>query len=184
MTKEKIYAISDRSMPAALQSLLEYKQLTSEERFNFAARLKYVEEITKKIEEWRTGQEADLRAFVDRIELDLYINVGAPSSSEGMSSWLVHSSWTHGVSGLGMRQAISNQLVAEINRPQVPLDGSIGEWANWLKHQNAGLRTALTNFYEAAGLEKALANLLVVDILLASLLSGMCRLRASPSANL
>ncbi len=184
MTREKIYTIEDRSVPAALQSLLEYKQLTPEERFNFAARLKYVEEITRKIEEWSTGEETDLRAFVDRIELDLYINVGAPSSSESMSSWLVHSSWTHGVSGLGMRQTISNQLVAEIDRPQVPLDGSIGEWANWLRHQNSGLRMALMNFYEAASLEKALASLLVLDILVTNLLSGICRLRANPSAKL
>ena len=72
--------------------------MNNEQRRNFAARMYYIAEIPHKLNEWTNSEEIDLFTFLNRLELDLYINVGICSrdAAKNVSSWVVHCSWIDG----------------------------------------------------------------------------------------
>jgi hypothetical protein len=185
MTRSRIYEIEDRPIPAALSSLVEFKSLNDEQRLDFIARLKYIEETTKKIDEWVSGAETDLRAFLDRVELDLYLNQGAPRPDDSpISSWLVHTSWTFDTAGQKMYRTLPTVVAHELDRPQPGLGAEVGAWNVWLAKQNAALRMAVSGFYDATDISGVIAHLIAVDVLLVNILAGVSKLRLHPGLNL
>ena len=181
MSDVKVYEVQQRPIPAILQSLPEFKDLSDAELFNFGARLRYIEEITLKIDEWTSGEERDLRAFIDRIELDIYINqsAGLSQDSEQVSIWLVHSSWAVNISGKTMSEVLSGEVSAALDRAPPELKVPLLKWSEWLQRQNNGLKAALSGFYGASTVNAALGNLIAVDVILAHLTAAVVKLRLS-----
>lgn len=179
MNQERIYRTKDRSLPSAIASSEEFVDLTEKQQFNYRARLRHVEEITLKIEEWLTGAETDFFAFLDSIELDLYINQGAPvgGGEDHVSAWLLHTSWTFETSVARMSRFISPALREQLELPQPGLDAAIDQFGAWIRNQNQALTAALDSFFAASSFDEAMANQLAVDTLLVNLLAGVTRAR-------
>jgi len=185
MNRPRVYEIEEHPVPEPLGALAEFKSLTDEQRVDFLARLRYIEEITRKIDEWVSGAETDMRAFLDRVELDLYLNQGVPSSGDSpISSWLVHTSWTFDTTAQRMYKTLLPEVIAELDRPQPRLGAEVGSWNVWVAKQNAGLRLALTAFYDATDITDVIAHLVALDVLLANILAGVSKMRLHPSLNL
>jgi hypothetical protein len=179
MSPERIYRTKDRPLPSPIASSEEFTDLTEKQRFNYQARLRHVEEITLRIEEWLTGAETDFFAFLDSIELDLYINQGAPvgSGEDHVSAWLFHTSWTFETSVEKMSRFISPKLREQIELPQPGLDAAIDQFRAWIRDQNQALTSVLDSFFAASSFDEAMANQIAVDTLLVNLLAGVTRAR-------
>lgn len=176
--QERIYRSQERELPEALASCDEFAELNEAQRFNYRARLRYIEEITLKIDEWVKGGETDFFAFLDSVELDLYINQGAPGDpATHVSAWLVHTSWSFETSAAQMSRFVSSELRAQIELAQPRLDASIEEFRVWMKDQNEALRGALNGLFKAASFHEAMANQFAIDALLLNLLSGVAKAR-------
>jgi hypothetical protein len=179
--EENIYLAKDRPLPQALLAVIEFNELSEAQRKNFAARLRYIEEITLEISDWldHRENEVDLRTFFDQIELLLYATIGSPAgeSKERVSAYLVHSSWTFDTSAREMVRAISGMVTSAINAPPPRIDDDESTFMQWMECQNKALAEALNGFYEGADIHQAMAGLLAVDALLTSLLAGAIRFR-------
>jgi hypothetical protein len=178
MPHERIYRPQERDLPEALVSSEEFANLNEVQRFNYRARLRYIEEITLKIDEWVKGDETDFFAFLDSVELDLYINQGAPADpASHVSEWLVHTSWLFETSVAQMSRYISPECRVQIELAQPRLDVSVEQFRLWMNDQNQALKASLEGFFKAASFHEAIANQLAIDALLLNLLSGVAKAR-------
>lgn len=177
-SQERIYRSQERELPEALVSCDEFAELNETQRRNYRARLRYIEEITLKIDEWVNGRETDFFAFLDSIELDLYINQGAPADpANHVSAWLVHTSWSFETSAAQMSRFLSPDLRAQIEMAQPHLDAHIEQFRAWMKGQNEALKVTLDGLFRAASFHDAMANQLAIDVLLLNVLSGVAKAR-------
>lgn len=179
MNEERIFHTKGRELPQVIVSCDEYLQLSQSQQHNYRARLRYVEEITLKIEEWVSGRETDFFAFLDSVELDLYINQGAPigNGEDHVSAWLFHTSWTFETSVQQMSRLISLKLRERIEAPQPGLDATVDQFRAWIDGQNLGLVESLDSFFNSKSFDEALANQIAMDVLLLNILAGTCKAR-------
>jgi hypothetical protein len=179
MAQERIYRTEERPLPPSIVSCDEFENLSEKQRFNYRARLRYVEEITLKIDEWLAGKETDFFSFLDTVELDLYINQGAPvgNGEDHVSAWLIHTSWTFETSVAKMLRSLQSSVRERIDAPPPGLDAPIDQFRSWIQGQNEALTTALNSYFGAESFDQAMANQLAIDALLLNVLSGVCKAR-------
>jgi hypothetical protein len=177
-SRERIYRAQEREFPRVLVRCDEFVRLNEAQRFNYRARLRYIEEITLKVEEWVNGGEPDFFAFLDSVELDLYINQGCPADpATHVSAWLIHTSWGFETSVLQMSRFLSTERCAQIESPQPKLGASVEEFRAWMQDQNQGLKESLNGFFGAVSFHEAMASQFAIDALLLNLLSGVAKAR-------
>lgn len=169
------------SLPAALVASDEFRHLADHQKRNFSARLNYIAEVVEKIGAWLEGRQEPLRDFLDDLELDLLVNIGAPTDGNAQSSWLVHSSWTFGSSASLLREQLGSNATSLLDQTVPSSCCSPDELCVWLARRAAGLKSFLENFFAAPSYVKAIAVLLAIDILLVQLLLGTTRARLNAS---
>lgn len=167
----------DNSLPATLVASNEFRDLTDHQKRNFSARLNYIVEVAEKIGAWIERREEPLRDFLDDLELDLWVNIGAPTDENTESSWLIHSSWTFGSSAALLREQLDPNATSLLDGAVPAGDCSPEELCGWLARCGAGLKSLLENFFTAPSYVKAIALLLAIDILLVQSLLGTTRAR-------
>jgi hypothetical protein len=181
MGKNIVFEVPRYSLPEALINSAEYKSLNETQKNNYAGRLNFVEQITLEADEWVSGNEVDLYAFLDRIELHLSINLGSPVDPQThVSSWLIHTSWTFETSAKKMRNTLPSKLIDVLDYPQPSLECELAEFNLWLGRQNAALKSAIEKFYAADTFDCAMSFQIALDILLINLLSGITKMRINP----
>ncbi|HEV2189250.1 MAG TPA: hypothetical protein VGR70_18720 [Stellaceae bacterium] len=173
-----VFEIPERRLPKILEMSDRYQDANELQKKNLKGRFQFIEQITLEIAEWLDRTETDFDAFLDRIELHLAINQGAPLDAEGsVSAWLIHTSWTFETSPRKMRQELSHDLASELNRSPPSIDDNLARFNLWLNQQNSALIAALADFRASKTIDAALANLIAIDALLLNLLTGATRAR-------
>lgn len=181
MAETKVYPIPERSLPAVLEDSSLFSDMNDAQQRSYKGRLRLIEQIVLEIDEWLDGKERDFQAFLDRIELHLAINQGAPTDAETRtSSWLIHSSWGFESTARKMRQELDAELVIELDRASPSLDVDLARFEIWLAQQNSGLRKAVAGFYGAQKFDAALAYQIAIDLLVINLLVGTVKARINP----
>jgi hypothetical protein len=178
----RIYRASDRELPTALRESEDFRELNEKQARRYLERVRYIEEIVLKIQEWLSGRELDFRAFLDRIELDVAINQAAPPDNpdSSVSAWLFHSSWTFGTTPSQLRAQLSPSVLLKADLPPPTSDCSMTEFHTWMQSQSTGMAEALDGFFGAASFSVAIAYQIAMDVFLASIVVGVYRVRLNP----
>ena len=173
-----VFEIPERHLPKILEMSDRYQDANELQKKNLRGRFQFIEQITLEIAEWLGRTETDFDAFLDRIELHLAINQGAPSDAESsVSAWLIHTSWTFETSSHKMRQELRDDLANELDRSPPSIDVNLVRFDQWLNRQNSALISALADFRASKTIDAALANFIAIDVLLLNLLTGATRAR-------
>lgn len=183
MNKVVVIRIRDRPLPDAIASSDDFLRLDEPQQKAFAARLRYIEEIPVKLDDWIgcSVTPDNIKSFIDRIELDLMINLGTPGAAEKcVSPWLLHSSWTFDTSSRAMRRALGDAFLAELALPLPGLFCSLIEFGEWLSRLRANLMRSLDAFYDSKSFDSAMAHLIAVDVSLSQMYSGFIAQRLNP----
>lgn len=171
----------ERPLPEVLLGSENYRQLSPEQANNLRGRLKYIEEIAKKIDEWVFDPQADFGEYLDDIELDLAVNQGAPRGDTVVSAWLVHTSWSFGTSPHQLRGLLSpktlSALDSDIPRSTCSAEALVG----WIGEQSGVIKEVLDQFYGATSYAQVIAQLTSLDVLVAKLLLATYRARLNAS---
>lgn len=168
-----------KAVPSVLASSNEFEQLNSKQVTNFSARLAYVEELIENIRTFLSAGEGrePLCDFLDTLELDASsANVFSTNRDEHQSNYLIHSSWTFECSPEELAKEVGPELLA-VRTTHDLVQANRGEIESWLAELSNGLALSIGRFYAASSFCGAIANLLLIDALMADLLSGLIRLR-------
>ena len=181
---KKIKTAGALVFPKALTDSSEFRALNANQASSLQARFRHIDEIVSNIENWVEGKNRDdtFRSFLDDLELDLSAVQGWPADQEKeQSSWLIHSSWTFEASAAEMRRSIPQQVIDALDCQTPRVAATRDEVQAWLRNQVLSLRLAVEQIYAASSFAAAVAALIVVDILLASMLVGVYKTRLNPS---
>ena len=185
MTKETIvFEVKERELPKALGQSLDFKNLNVKQTQNFRNRLRYIEEVTLKIDEGLSSVSTldEHRSFIDRLELDLSINLSIGRNPEDeVSYWLVHSTWTSEVTASEMKKALGRDILGLLAQSIPDVDLGVSKFRATLTTWNAGLKIIIDKFYLATTLAEALALYIAIDVMLANALTTIFRVRLSES---
>jgi hypothetical protein len=170
---------TERDLPLALQQSDDFKDLTTAEAKGFQTRLRFIEECLQEMELWLSGAETggrSLRDLINDVELDLSVCQSVPAKGQGVSSWLVHTSWTFETSN-PLNQELSLDLRKGIDQDSPHVGSDEEALRQWLEEECATLRAALDGFYAASTASRAVAHLVAMNSIVAALLFGFYRAR-------
>jgi hypothetical protein len=179
----KVSFLPDRRLPSALLDANEFRELTEYQRQAFNSRLRYIEEISVRIFEWPHSPESGGKEMLGGLELDVLINVGISEGHDNdrvISSWLIHHSWTIGISPGSLHRCLSEDLLNAFDISVPALTSNILVLQEWFIKQAEALRLLLTAFYEAKTFTQVMASYVAIDIVLAQLLAVCYRGRLNP----
>lgn len=170
-----------RKLPsAASECLANYSQVQIE---NFRSRLRYIEEVTIKVDEWLDsdwlGQD---REFINRIELDLLINIGAAGSEREISAWQVHTTWAPHIDAADLRATLELRELVPGGIPEPLADRTV--FLDWLRWSSQKVKALLVQAFASSSDREFIACLLMLDVWLAHLYSGVVMRRLSSDADL
>ena len=172
------------NIPPVLTELDDFHELTEKQKFNFMARLRYIEEIALNIQDWiRSGDQREaIDSFLDDLELDVGVNHGQEmgSSDQYVSVWMVHTTWLQDYDRNELRAALPSELKIACNRQGPDADADTDEIVSWLSQSADDLSLALTQFEKASTPQSLLAVLTGINILMARLTTDLYRWRLRP----
>src|SRR6185437_8012984 len=96
MKKEIVIRVPPHELPRSIVESDEYKELSVDARDAFLGHIRYVQELPFKLDEWLSGggSASELESLVNRVDLDVMINLAAPRTpKDGVSPWLLRTSW-------------------------------------------------------------------------------------------
>lgn len=167
-------------LPATVHSSNDFKALDERAQQAFITRLKHIAEIGEKIAELNSDSyesEALLYQLED-IELDCFATMSLHSEHKGyVSPWLLHSSWTFECTSKGLFQSIDSVTLAALKEPGVALEVSTGEFVSWVKVRGELIQTQLRALMNASGFCSAVAAMICIDAILASLIFELTKTR-------
>lgn len=171
----------DRKLPEAITASKEFSELTTRQRKGFEANLVYIGRIVNDIDEWLAHDRPELtpKHFFDELELDVLTVQSLPDTDKGISTWLIHSTWTQDVTGQSLGHQLSSEIMMRINSPPPPIEADHQAYKEWVQGQGKALKHCLNIFYSGANFNSALAHLIASDAILANLLTGLTRFRLS-----
>ena len=172
----KIIKFKRRQLPKAIAQCRWFSELSVAEKSSFEYRLNYIEEISYKIDEWKIETQNDLLSFLNRIELDLYVNLGSPADgiSSEISAWIIHTSW---IDEYNISAIVASELANYSDLAEPKLTWTIFDFHVWFGKKNIILKKSIDLFYESKTIEAGLAFIYIVDLTIITLLFGTMMLR-------
>lgn len=168
-------------IPEVLKNFVEYEGLNEIQKQNFISRLKYINKITIKIDDF-TGvdvysRKEKLHFFLDDLELDLFSNLSHGNVERMLSPWCLHSSWAAEIGQFDIpkfvdRSPLDNVFIMRVDSKSKPM--AIDEW---MKVCSNALKFYLDAYRNALNIESVLANLIALDACLSEMLSVTIALR-------
>jgi len=175
----KIYAVPERQLPSALTASTVFRDLSADQVKGLRSRLRYIEQLTAKLDEGAPRNRDDALEYLDDLELDVVIAQAGPMKDveQTVSAWLIHTSWTVGTSPSQLLSHLPRTVVALLDRDSPGSRCSLEQLETWLHDCSEGLKHALASFYSAQDFPGAIAPLLAVDVVLALLHVALLRSR-------
>lgn len=174
-------SMMDRKLPEAITASKDFSELTARQRKGFEANLAYIDRIVNDIDEWLAQDRPELtpKHFFDELELDVLTVQSLPDTDKGISTWLIHSTWTQEVTGQALGHQLSSEIMMTINLPPPQIEADHRDYKQWLQGQGKALKLCLNIFYSGLNFNSALAHLIASDAILANILTGLTRFRLS-----
>lgn len=128
-----------------------------------------------------SGKLQGLRAPLDvhqlaDIELDAWVNIGAPEDGEEVSSWLIHTSWVAECDAAKRLSAfLEADLAARVSSGAAGTEGK--ELSEWLPEQAPYLAAAASAALSARDVCDLAAHVMAINVLLAEMLFVITRAR-------
>ena len=171
----------DRKLPEAITASKDFSELTARQKKGFEANLVYIDRIVSDIYEWLAHDRPELtpKHFFDELELDVLTVLSLPDTDKGISTWLIHSTWTKDVPGQSLGYQLSSEIMLAINSPPPQIEADHQDYKEWLQGQGKALKLCLNMFYSGVNFKSAIAHLIAADAILANILTGLTRFRLS-----
>ena len=166
-------------LPPSLVKSDNFRQLSSNQAENFDKRIAVIEELTQSIKRYleRRGDEETLVEFIDELELDVAAYQGLEPTSDNVTPWLTHSSWSFDTTPQKMRATITETLFGLLDTAGPTLEATARDIEAWLGRIAEGLRRSVESLTAAKSYDAAMAHLYCIDILFSHLLAGLYKTR-------
>lgn len=175
---EQIIRVVEHPLPVALVESPEYRQLSSEAQRALLQHVRYLQELPYKLREWldTAFRAEELEPFVERLDLDLMINLGVTEGAqERLSPWIIQVSWvTH---ARALTSFLERAHLAGLNEPVPDIGAELGIVENWVRTQETTLQGLLDSFFNCTSFDAAVAHLIAIYTCLAGLKFGLSRVR-------
>ena len=175
---DRVIKVVKHPLPRQLTESALYMALSTDAQRALLEHIRYVQEIPEKIDEWLSNGSLpdELEPLVERLDLDLMINLGPPSSmSEGFSPWIVQVSWvTH---NRPLTSYLRGIFISGLNQ-EIPIIGAgMPAIRAWIESAQATLQGLLDDFFQCSTYDHAVAHLVAIHTSLAGLKLGLSRIR-------
>lgn len=172
----KIYRSRFDYLPEIIQGKSGEIVLSSDELLGLHNRLKFVEQLADELAEWRyiVGMNDDVKSFIDRIELHSGLCLALPNDAKSYSWWVAHNGWRPLKAG-----SISDASRCEIFlKAEVPsLWRERDKFGAWIAMASESIFFALDEFYHASEFAKVWTQIVLINSVVALILSGISRQR-------
>jgi hypothetical protein len=168
--------------PSSLSDIDSFAALSKDERSSFLGRIRFIGEITGRIDEFFSDESKncdveELRDLVDNLELDLMACLSIEERNRKFSPWIVHSSWTFDVTVLAMRRSIAPEHLNVLQANCPTSDAPSAEVLQWISQMSRTVRELRSVFLKSDSRESVMGSLVALDIALANFLLGITRQR-------
>lgn len=160
----------DGVIPIELLESEDYKALSTKEKENFSARLRYCDEIVEKACLAVTVSDSDLLEAIDDIELDALSILSLGDVQTKVSPYRIHSSWTFECDRQAMVQYVVPDAAQFLGSGSSALMASSKNAKEWLLKWCHVLRLSLSKFGTSSSFTEAVTHLIVIDALVSSYL--------------
>jgi hypothetical protein len=169
-------------IPAALEQSEEYQALSEEQKRYFLQRLDGIQEIGCDLaNEASLNSATDFYDFASDLELDVVLRQELSLAEHGsLSRWLIHHSWTFLTSPREMADQLPGDLLALSDLTEPKLGTPTEAQAAWLRACGIAITRLVEEFSSSATFSRALAVLILLDIVMAKLLVACFKLRLNP----
>lgn len=149
--------------------------LSDQQRQSLVERFKNLLELCDLVDSLDAA--ADIPALLDEIELDAWVNIGAPEESgeENLSSWLVHVSWGAECAQESLEHRLGKDLLTRLGK--VSAADSPGSLLKWIAEQSKFIRATVAASIESADICGFVAAYIALDVLVLDLVSTLSRAR-------
>jgi|HubBroStandDraft_4_1064222.scaffolds.fasta_scaffold179895_1 hypothetical protein len=175
---------AENILPSALTQSGDFEALSPEQRRGFMGRLLDAHELVDASLHGSKVAGEVLRQTLLDLELDAmtFIGVGDPPE-KAVSAWTVHSSWTFECSDCRLGDYVDPTVFVAAEALQVTLDASQAQVSEWLRQWAAALQATFAKLSGAKLFCEAIAQLIAIDMLVASLLMKISLLHISGYLN-
>lgn len=165
-------------LPATLLASDDYVALNDEQRRNFAARLRYCEEIAEKANDAASAPDNDLFDAIDDIELDALSIMSLSSDVHAsVSPYKVHSSWTFEADHQMMALHVGSDIAEFLGASPIELGASNDEIRAWLQQWSQMLGLSISRLAGSSSFTEAVVHLILIDAVVSSYLVSAAIIR-------
>ncbi|HEY4211867.1 MAG TPA: hypothetical protein VGM84_10335 [Steroidobacteraceae bacterium] len=171
-------------VPDALSSSIDYGALNDDQRNSLLARIIHCREIGAAAENAALLQGSELSDCVDDIELDAFSVMSSSSdSSRSVSAYRIHSSWTFESDKDRLSANVDGAAWEFLRAESFLLESTEAALKAWLTHWASVMRKTLVRFEESSTYTEAVAQLIVLDALVAAVLVFTAAFRLRPASD-
>lgn len=170
-------------LPLAIASSGEFRSLNESQQLSMLRRLDNARSLGMSLAtKTRLQASDDFLDFVEDLELDAALLQELDSAPRGgLTRWQIHYSWTFETSPQEMAKSLSVETMALADFQEPGLTAALDEYCIWFMEFGRRLVDVVDQFSAADSFATAMAQHVVLDVLLARLLIACYKLRLNPS---
>jgi hypothetical protein len=169
-------------LPEVLESSNDFRALNAEQQKAFRERLQHCAQLAHDLADVQGELSSELFAMIDDAELDaISIMSAATDPATTVSPYRVHSSWMFECDRKAMSSKVERSTATFLGSPAFLPELNSAGLAEWLKRWAAAMQNTFRQLARAPSFSDAIAQLLVVDALIAILLVFTSAARLNPN---
>jgi hypothetical protein len=169
--------------PLALTQSDDYRALSPEQRKGLTGRILHAYELVDGSLLGAKASGGEQKEILPELELDAMTLIGPRDPEKGVSAYLVHESWTFDCSDCRLADYVDPAVFVAAAALQMTVDASPDQVSAWLRQWSAALQATYDKLSSAKVFCEAIAQLIAIDLLVASLLTKIALLRLSGYLN-
>src|SRR4029077_7660026 len=169
--------------PLALTQSDDYGALSPEQRKGLAGRILHAHELVEGSLLGGKASRDEQKEILSELELDAMTLIGSRDPEKVVSAWQVHASWTFECSDCRLADFVDPDVFVAVAGFQMTVDASPDQVSAWLRQWSAALQATYDKLLSAKVFCEAIAQLIAIDLLVASLLTKIALLRLSGYLN-
>jgi hypothetical protein len=174
---------TDNLLPLALTQSDDYGALSPEQRKGLLGRLLHAHELVDGSLLGAKASGDEQKEILSELELDAMTSSGIGDPEKNVSTYSVHASWTFDCSDCRLADYVDPAVFVAVAALQVTPDASQDQVSAWLRQWSAALRATYDKLSGAKVFCEAIAQLIAIDLLVASLLTKIALLHLSGYLN-
>jgi hypothetical protein len=159
--------------PLALTQSDDYRALSPEQRKGLLGRLLHTHELVDASLLGAKASGDEQKEILSELELDAMSVIDLRDPEKGVSAYLVHQSWTFDCSNCRLADYVDPAVFVAVAALQMTVDASPDQVSTWLRQWSAALQATYDRLSRAKVFCEAIAQLIAIDLLVASLLTNI-----------